>query len=259
MRIHLLLPLSAGFLAAIAIAGFPASASDQSIAASSATDTWNPNSVTIQVGENVTWSTDRVGFHNVCVLKPGASGDTCTAANQEFRNGAVSQSWSGYTNSHTFTAPGTYQFFCEAHKSLGMTGTITVQGDGSGTGTTPPTESQPTDTTTAPAPTPAAPDTTAPHFTSQPKRRAGGKSLVLEFGASEPGQMQVTVSRRAQGAHRFTRVGQAQLKVKKGHNSEAVPRRAGGSLRPGSYRVLLQLRDAAGNSSGRKQLSFVQR
>src|SRR6478672_2654969 len=128
--------LGAGFLVAMAIATLPAVAGDASIAAVSASDTWNPSTATIQVGEKVTWSTDGVGFHNVCVQKPGTTGDTCTSANQEFRNGDVKQDWStNPTNAHTFTAPGTYAFFCEAHKSFGMTGTITVQGNSTGTGT----------------------------------------------------------------------------------------------------------------------------
>src|SRR5262249_57097119 len=145
--------------------GFPVSASDQSIQAQTSTYSFSPKAVTINVGDKVTWSTDGLSYHNVCVLKPGMSGDTCTASNQEFRNGDPAMSWSGYTNSHVFTTPGTYQFFCEYHKSLGMTGTITVTGDstgtdtGTGTSTTPPPP--PTDTTTVPTQTQTAPaDTT---------------------------------------------------------------------------------------------------
>src|SRR5436309_1572363 len=126
MRIRLVAPLGAGFLVALALAGFPASASDASIMVVG--DSWNPSAVTINTGEKVTWKTDGIGFHNVCVLKPGTTGDTCTSSNQEYKNGAVSQDWSSYNNSHVFATPGTYQFFCEAHKAIGMVGTITVQG-----------------------------------------------------------------------------------------------------------------------------------
>ena len=260
MRIRLLAPLLAGFVVALALAGFPAVASDASIMVVG--DSWSPSTATIQAGESVTWKTDGVGFHNVCVLKPGASGDTCTSANTEFRNGDVSQDWSSYTNSHVFTTPGTYQFFCEAHKSLGMVGTITVQGSSTGTGTgtgtgtstTPPPDTQPTDTT--PTQTQPAADTTAPHFTSKPKRRASRRSLILDFGSSEDGKLLTTVFRRPPGSHRFSRVGGATLSEHKGHNVVTLPRKASGSLRSGVYRVTLQLVDVAGNKSGTKVLLF---
>lgn len=33
---------------------------------------------------------------------------------------------SGYEHSHTFDVPGTYEFYCEPHRTFGMEGTITV-------------------------------------------------------------------------------------------------------------------------------------
>src|SRR5947208_16025507 len=131
MRIRLMAPLAAGFLAAAAISGFPASAADQSVAASGFS--WTPNNVSVDAGDSGTWTSDG-GFHNVCVQKPGTSGSDCS----EFTNGSPSSAWT--STSHTFTTPGTYTFFCEAHRSLGMTGTITVGGSSTGTATTPPTD-----------------------------------------------------------------------------------------------------------------------
>ena len=251
--------LAAGFLVAMGVAALSASAGDASISAVSASDTWNPNTATIQVGEKITWSTDGAGFHNVCVLKPGTTGDTCTSANQEFRNGDVKQDWSGNAaNGHTFTTAGTYTFFCEAHKSLGMTGTITVQGNGTGTGTstTPPPDTQPTDTITTPTQTTPAPDTTAPAFVGKLKRKASRKSLILDFSSSEDAALKANVSRRKPGARSYTKIGEASLKVKQGHNVVTLPRRAGGALRSGSYKVNLQLVDDAGNKSATKTLTF---
>lgn len=256
MRIRHLAPLAAGFVTAAALVSFPASASDQSIA-TQPDDTWNPNAVTIGVGETVTWSNAAAGFHNVCVDKPGSTSTSC----DEFRNGDAGFSWSGpgYTNSHKFLAPGTYTFFCQIHgsPSAGMRGTIVVQdSSGTGTTTTPPPDTQPTDTTTVPTETTGqALDTTAPSLTGV-KRRASRKSLIVELRSSEPAVLKATVYRRAPGGQSFSRVGDASLKVKQGKNVVTLPRKAAGSLRSGSYRIKLQLVDYARNSSTTKTLSF---
>jgi plastocyanin len=237
--------LIAGLVTAALVAGFPASAANTTIAAMSVGYSWNPKNVTIHAGDTGTWTTDGALPHNVCVQKPGTTGTTC----DEFRNGDPSTSWSSYTNSHTFTTPGTYNFYCEVHKSFGMVGTITVEGDSTGTGTYP-AETTTTQTQTTPS------DTVAPHFTSKPKRRASRKSLIVEFGASEAGKLSATVFRRPPGKRSFSRVGSASLTVKQGHDVVTLPRRASGRLRKGAYRVTLQLVDAAGNKSATKTLLF---
>lgn len=38
----------------------------------------------------------------------------------------------GFSFEHTFDVPGSYEFFCRPHRSMGMTGTIIVGEDGSG-------------------------------------------------------------------------------------------------------------------------------
>lgn len=252
--------LAAGASAALAASGLPAHAASSSIIAQP-TNSWNPSSVTISAGDSVTWSNGG-GFHNVCVLKPGGSGDSCAGnPDAEFRNGAPSSDWSGYTNSFTFTTPGTYTFFCEAHKSLGMTGTITVQPASTGTSTTPPPESQPTETATTPtqtttitAPSPA--DTTAPRIVGRPKAHARRTTLTLTLKVSEAANLHVTVLRRPPRAHAYSRIGEATVKVRAGRNTVRLPRRASGSLRRGAYRLRLQLTDAAGNRSGTATLAF---
>src|SRR4051794_10814070 len=117
MRLRLVSAGACGLIVACAVAGFPASASDASIAAGAGS--WSPNTATIDVGDSVTW-TNSGGIHNICVQKPGNAGTAC----DEFRNGDPDPAWT--SASHRFTVAGTYAFFCEAHKSLGMTGTITV-------------------------------------------------------------------------------------------------------------------------------------
>ena len=59
---------------------------------------FQPTTVTIQAGDTVTW-TNTDGFHNV------------RADDDSFMN-TPSQGW---TFSHTFTTPGTYEYYCEIH------------------------------------------------------------------------------------------------------------------------------------------------
>jgi plastocyanin len=258
MRTRGVVALVAGFAVAVAVAGFPAAASDTTIAAG--VSSWNPSSATITAGESVKW-TNSGGIHNVCVQKPGASGDTC----DEFTNGAPSDAWS--EASHPFTTPGTYNFFCANHKAYGMTGTITDTststgtGTGTGTSTTPPPDTMPTDTTTIQDPTQieqnsVVDDKTAPGFVGKPKRRASRKSLVVELRSSEAATLKATVFRRPPRGRSFSRISEASLQVKPGKNVVKLPRKAGGSLRSGAYRVKLQLVDAAGNKSPAKTLVF---
>jgi len=92
-------------------------------------DSFSPASVTVAVGDEVTFEWV-VGLHNVKFADGEASGAPVGTA--------------GTTWSRTFTAPGTYDFVCEVHESLGMTGTVTVEaaagggdddgGDGGGNG-----------------------------------------------------------------------------------------------------------------------------
>jgi plastocyanin len=241
-----LLALVTGIAVAMAIAGMPASAANKSIAAVSFTD-WNPADVSIEAGDDVTWTNATGIAHNVCVAAAGAASGC-----GEFRSGDPSDAWpsGGYT--HRFAAAGSYKYVCEVHAS--MTGTITVTAP-PGTSTTPPPDSQPTDTITVPTQTDTTPatDMTAPSFTGKPKRRASRKSLVLELSSSEDATLKATVFRRPPRGRSFARVTEASVHVKAGKNVVKVPRAA---LRSGAYRVKLQLVDAAGNKSSAKTLSF---
>lgn len=252
MRFRQLAALGVGVLAASAVAGFPASAADSTIAASGTQ--WIPSTANITVGESVTW-TNSGGTHNVCVQKPGTTGDSC----DEFTNGAPSSTWMSV--SHQFTVAGTYNFFCANHRSLGMTGSITV-GPSSGGGT--PGNTQTTETTTLQTQTQTqtqiqtpstSTDTTAPTFTGKIKRRAGRTSLILTFSSSEEATLGATVFRRPPSRHSFTRISQSSIHVKQGKNVVTLLRKFG-KARRGAYRVQLQLVDAAGNKSTAKTLSF---
>lgn len=78
---------------------------------------FSPRTVTIQVGDTVTWTNNSGDFHNV------------VAEDGSFDSGEPALSW---TFSHTFNTPGTYDYFCEPHRFSGMTGTVVVQGGGGG-------------------------------------------------------------------------------------------------------------------------------
>jgi plastocyanin len=141
-----LLPIP--FLAGLAVAVIPALAADQTVHATGASQ-FDPKTVTITQGESVTWKNDD-GFHDVKLDDPvftypstGPSGDH----------------WSG---SLTFNQPGTFNFYCEVHRAVGMSGTVVVE-PASTTGTTPTT---PTGTT----PTSTTPGTTTPQAQVRDRR-----------------------------------------------------------------------------------------
>ena len=69
-----------------------------------------PAALTITVGTTVTWTNKDGTIHMV------------TSDTKAFASDGLDQ---GATFSHTFTAPGTYAYFCKIHPT--MTGTITVQ------------------------------------------------------------------------------------------------------------------------------------
>ena len=72
-----------------------------------------PAAVTVNVGDTVEWQW-AAGFHST----------TRDEAPDTWDSGAVN---TPHTFSHTFTQPGTFDFYCSVHKSLGMTGTVTVR------------------------------------------------------------------------------------------------------------------------------------
>lgn len=75
---------------------------------------FSPNDLTIPAGTLVTWRNQAAIVHTVT---PDGHGEwnrvEMTSADQTF--------------SHRFETPGTYPYFCEPHRSVGMTGVIRVQ------------------------------------------------------------------------------------------------------------------------------------
>jgi plastocyanin len=128
---------------------------------------WSPDSVTIQVGDTVTWTNEQ-GFHNVLL------GDS--RLNQPAF--PADPAWNP-PPTRTFTEPGSYTFVCEVHP--GMTGTVNV---GGGEPTPTPTAT-PTPTPGVPPPGGAAPDTTPPTLSAVTVSSAGS-GVRVRLTVSEP-------------------------------------------------------------------------
>ena len=71
---------------------------------------FSPETLTISIGDTVTWTNKESATH------------TATADGGEFDSGNLGN---GDTFSHTFTTAGTYTYYCKIHTS--MTATITVE------------------------------------------------------------------------------------------------------------------------------------
>src|SRR5256885_1889873 len=78
-----------------------------------------PNTLTINVGDTVTW-TDNQGQHDTVSGSGGVPNGVWNSDNQYHR-----LMFPGESFSFTFATGGTFPFYCTPHWPLGMTGTIT--------------------------------------------------------------------------------------------------------------------------------------
>jgi plastocyanin len=95
---------------------------------------FEPESITVSVGETVTWVDESADAHTVTAeaasLPEGAdyfaSGGATSedVATDEVADGLLTE---GETFSVTFDEPGTYRYYCIPHRSEGMTGTVIVK------------------------------------------------------------------------------------------------------------------------------------
>ena len=168
--------------------GCPAAfGANQTVIPKSSSNTFDPASVTITQGETVTWNNDG-GFHNV-----------------HFDDGLFEMpmdpdptTWSVF---RTFMQPGTYTYYCEAHQSVGMTGTVVVNpapsGGGGGGGT--------------PGPTPTPDAAPVSSLIAPPKQRL--HKLFVRASMNEAGTLAATgtvsVPRGAAKVYRFKRASEA--------------------------------------------------
>jgi LPXTG-motif cell wall-anchored protein len=101
------------------VAGGPAWAASHSV---SAVDfSFSPGTLTISVGDSVTWTNNAQDPH------------TSTSDSGVWDSGTLNP---GQSFTRTFSSAGTFAYHCSFHQSLGMVGTIVVQSSGTGGGTT---------------------------------------------------------------------------------------------------------------------------
>lgn len=79
---------------------------------------FSPATLTIQPGDTVTFVNAQEDMHDVMFVNVPKGVDEMIMSPMKEKEGE--------TFSHTFTVPGTYQFHCHPHESLGMKGTIIV-------------------------------------------------------------------------------------------------------------------------------------
>lgn len=117
---------------------------------------YSPASLTIQVGDTVTWTNHDQAPHNVVTTSGPASFESPLLATGE--------SWS-----FTFTVPGTYSYYCSVHPD--MRAQVTVQPAETQEPAPAPVQTEapaPAETTTEAAPAPATPAPAATPTTSTP-------------------------------------------------------------------------------------------
>jgi plastocyanin len=128
-----------GALALAAVTGGAALAADHAVAISGFA--YSPSSITVTVGDTVTWTNSDAQAH------------TATADGGGFDTGALGNGQSGTV---TFSTAGSFAYHCSIHPD--MTGTVTVQaaasggGGNAGTTTQPPTDTAPVEADGAASP-----------------------------------------------------------------------------------------------------------
>ena len=115
---------------------------------------FQPATITVGVGDTVTWTTTQsIGQqHSVTSGKPGAPDQ-----GKVFDSGLGLQE-NGQTFPFTFTTPGTYDYFCQVHPTQ-MTGQVIVTAAG---GSAAPASAAPASAAPASAPAGSAPPASAP-------------------------------------------------------------------------------------------------
>jgi plastocyanin len=79
---------------------------------------FDPAEVTVSTGATVQWTWES-DFHTVTVDSQ-PEGENWSGTGEETHD-------TGYTHVHTFSTAGTYEYYCQPHRSQGMTGTLTVE------------------------------------------------------------------------------------------------------------------------------------
>jgi plastocyanin len=185
-----------GILAALVVAAAPARAANQTVTATISNE-FTPAAVTVLQGESVTWNNVGGGLHNV--LFDDNSFDR-----------PPDPDTSSWTEARSFSTPGTFRYYCEAHggpNGAGMSGTVTVQAPGA-----------------IPAPGPAQPQPVAADKTA-PALKLGGRgtqqvlrqrSVAVVVEADEASTVVARGMISVPGSNRIIRLKKASKQVAKG-------------------------------------------
>jgi plastocyanin len=213
---------SAGLSAVIALSVCgPASAEDFSVTTTAGNE-FSPAELTVAPGDSVTF-TNGGGFHNVAwVQGTFDDGSQASPADPSF-------TWPSNPK-RTFSAAGTFQYYCEQHGTAsggGMAGTVTVA---------------------APGTTPA--DTTAPAISGM-KAGVRRHRPFVRFKLSEPASVQARLLRRVPGPDKIHAEKNQDIEVEAARISFGKLK-----LKKGRYYVTVRATDAAGNQSPSAKASF---
>ncbi len=148
----------------LGLAGLPAWADDAAVQTTGG-NTFSPASVTVDVGDTVTWTNN------------GGLNHTVTASTNNWaKNNSIG--FSGQSTAYTFESPGTYGYYCQTHggPGSGMSGTVVVRGAASPTPpaspsakpTPKPTPKPSVSPSVAPSPTPTRTPSRTPSATAKP-------------------------------------------------------------------------------------------
>jgi plastocyanin len=135
---------------------------------------FDPANITVEPGTTVTW------------VQSGNNPHTTTSYDGLWDSGMI-EGGSGGTFSFTFEEPGTYDYFCIPHESLGMIGSVTVTGS----------TASPTVTATGTATATASPTATALADTGGPPITPPLLTLAATLALVVTGVMALAVLRRS--------------------------------------------------------------
>jgi plastocyanin len=246
----------AAFGAGLALAVVPSMGANVDVTAT-ASDTFNPKTVTVTQGDSVTWTNVGGGFHNV-----------------KFDDGSYTQPAApdpgDWKVSRTFTSAGTHRYYCEAHGSaggVGMSGTVVVN-PVSGT-TTPTSPTSPTTPTTPGSVT----DKSAPTLSLSVRRSQRilrRRGLVISVRVDEP----ATVTAKARvtvpgGSSRILKLRKATRRLQAGERARLklrLPRKTRRAVTSALARrsrlrakVSVTARDSADNTRRRTRSLIVRK